>query len=443
MNELPKSVTYVIIGAGVHGLSTAWHLAMELKARGRGDGSDIIVLDKSGPGAGASGIACGCVRNLYMTEPIHALLRHSVDVWTADPVAFGFQQVGYVSVGEGNQVADYERIHHNQNNVGYHSDLYVGREANDFLKALWPDFKTDGIDVALHEHISGYAGTRQAIRGLAQKCADHDVRIISGVAVTDYVIEGGRVTKVVTDQGEIACELVIWGLGAWTPLHWARLGQPERVLCRYADGTEIEKDMWTYWRLLEGEVYYDRPYLTAAGLNPPVLHIEKMNTPVVDENTGHELRDYTYLYFKNGNERMDRAGLQGGTVPVKLGPRATVDPYGHDNDEYQAETDFADYLCAGMAQTMSRFEGIRPNFRERRNGGIGAFTPDNVPVFDWVLPNVYMIADSNHGFKMLGAGKLVSQYLMGESVPDLTPFAFSRYATGRTYGSTNSHSPWV
>jgi glycine/D-amino acid oxidase-like deaminating enzyme len=96
-----------------------------------------------------------------------------------------------------------------------------------------------------------------------------------------------------------------------------------------------------------------------------------------------------------------------------------------------------------MAQTMSRFEGMRSNFRERRNGGIGAFTPDNVPVFDWVLPNVYMIADSNHGFKMLGVGKLLARLLMGEAVPELQPFAFSRYAGGKTFGGSISHSPWV
>ncbi|MFQ5436576.1 MAG: FAD-dependent oxidoreductase, partial [Anaerolineae bacterium] len=104
MTQLPQSAQFVIVGAGVHGLSTAWHLAMELEKRGRGSGNDIIVLDKTGPGAGASGIACGCVRNFYMTEPLHALLRHSVDVWMADPVAFGFQQVGYVSVGEENRI---------------------------------------------------------------------------------------------------------------------------------------------------------------------------------------------------------------------------------------------------------------------------------------------------------------------------------------------------
>ena len=45
---LPKFKKYVVIGAGVHGLSTAWHLAKQLKARGKGSGEDIIVLDKTG-----------------------------------------------------------------------------------------------------------------------------------------------------------------------------------------------------------------------------------------------------------------------------------------------------------------------------------------------------------------------------------------------------------
>jgi glycine/D-amino acid oxidase-like deaminating enzyme len=444
MGKLPESVKYTVVGAGVHGLSAAWHLAMELEARGRGSGQDIVVLDKSGPGAGASGVACGCVRNFYMTEPIHALLRHSVDVWMYDPVAFGFQQVGYVSVGEENQISDYEGIHRSQNAVGYHSDLYVGQDARRYLKNIWPDFNTSGVEVAIFERVSGYAGTEQVIKGLAQKCADHGVRVIGGVEVMDYSLMTGQVKSVVTNHGEINTDLVIWGLGAWTPKHWQMLDQPMTLDCYYPDGDVVkDKDMWTYWRLLEGEVYYDQPYLTADGLNPPVLHVELMNTPVVDEESGRQLRDYTYVYFKNGNERMDQPGLQGGTIPVKIGPEAILDPYGHANDAYQAGTDFADYLCAAMAQTMSRFQGIRPSFHERRNGGIGAFTSDNVPIIDWVLPNVYMIADSNHGFKMLGAGKLVAKQLMGDVVAELKPFGFDRFAKGQTFGSTNSHSPWV
>jgi glycine/D-amino acid oxidase-like deaminating enzyme len=442
MSDLPESAAYVVLGAGIHGLSSAWHLAMELKARGRGSGADVIVLDKTGVGAGASGIACGCVRNLYMTEPLHAILRHSVDVWTYDPVAFGFQQVGYVAAEEGKQLSHFERLHASQSAVGYCSDLHVGQDAKRFLKSIWPDFNTDNIDIALHEKVSGYAGTRQAVRGLAQKCEDHGVRIFSGVEVTGYDVQSGQVKGVVTNKGNIRCDLVIWGLGAWTPKHWDMFNLPRHVECLYPDGTRLVKDMWTYWRLLEGEVYDDRPYVTPQGVNPPILHIETTE-PVVDQDTGQKLGDYLYVYFKNGNERMDRPGLQGGTVPIKIGPDAVTDPYGHANDEYQADPWFADYFCAAMAHTMSRFRGIRPNFRERRNGGIGAFTPDNIPVFDWVAPNVYMIADSNHGFKMTGVGKLVAKYLMGDDVAELKPFRFSRYAEGKTFGASNSHSPWV
>jgi glycine/D-amino acid oxidase-like deaminating enzyme len=442
MNEIPQSVKYVVIGAGIHGLSTGWHLAMELEARGRGSGKDVVVLDKTGVGAGASGIACGCVRNLYVTEPLHAILRHSVDVWTYDPVALGFQQVGYVAVEEEKNIPSYEKIHKSQNAAGYPSDLYVGEDAKRFVKSIWPDFNTSHVAVALHEKISGYAGTRQAVNGLAQKCADHGVRVITGVEVTGYDVQGGQVKAVHTDQGDIKCDLVVWGLGAWTPKHWEMLDGPATMECKYPDGSVATKDMWTYWRLLEGEVYYDQPYLTANGMNPPVLHVET-SEPVLDPDTGNELKDFTYVYFKNGNERMDKPGLQGGTVPVKLGPNATTDPYGHANDDYQADPWFEPYFCAVMGQVMSRFKEHRPSFRHRRNGGIGAFTPDNVPIFDWAAPNVFMIADSNHGFKMTGVGKLVSKYLMGDDVPELKPFALSRYAEGKTFGASSSHSPWV
>ena len=49
---LPRHAKYVVIGAGVHGLSTAWHLAKGLESRGTGTGTDVIVLDKTGVGAG-------------------------------------------------------------------------------------------------------------------------------------------------------------------------------------------------------------------------------------------------------------------------------------------------------------------------------------------------------------------------------------------------------
>ena len=52
--SIPNASKYVIIGAGIHGLSTAYHLALELKKRNLGGGEDILVIDKSGIGSGAS-----------------------------------------------------------------------------------------------------------------------------------------------------------------------------------------------------------------------------------------------------------------------------------------------------------------------------------------------------------------------------------------------------
>jgi glycine/D-amino acid oxidase-like deaminating enzyme len=116
-------------------------------------------------------------------------------------VLLGFQQVGYISCGEENQISDYERIHKSQNAVGYSSDMYVGQEARAFLTGVWPDFKHHTIDVVIHEKLSGYAGTAQAVEGLAELCERHGVNIVSGVEVTGYDVQGGEVKAVETSAG--------------------------------------------------------------------------------------------------------------------------------------------------------------------------------------------------------------------------------------------------
>jgi len=175
-----------------------------------------------------------------------------------------------------------------------------------------------------------------------------------------------------------------------------------------------------------------------------MLHVELMNTEVTTED-GHTFPDqHFYTYVRYAAERLGAPGVQGGTIPIKMGPDAVLDPYGHANDAYQADPWFADYYCATLAYLFERFKGCRKQFKQRRNGGIGAFTPDSVPIFDWVADNAYLIADSNHGYKMIGVGKLVAEHLTtGLPVDALAPFAFTRFAQGRTFGDRNSNCPWV
>lgn len=447
VDALPATAKFVVVGAGIHGMSTAYHLAMALQAAGSGSGRDVVLIDKQGPGAGATGLACGCVRNMYMTGPLHAILRASVEVWESDPVNFGFQQVGYISVGEKNQLDEYVQIHESQNESGFKSDLYVAADAHKFLTNLWPDFKVGSSHVALHEHRSGYAGTHMVMWGLDQKCQQWGVQRVYGPSVTGYETDAaGSVTAVETDKGKVACDQVVVAAGAWTPQHWEWLGGPATLDLHYADGSVASNhDMWTYWRLLEGEVLLPQgvDFRTAQLRDSPVLHVELMDTPVYGSD-GSLIKDHVYTYMRYAAERVGAPGLQGGTIPIPIGPQAEVEPYGHLNDKYQADDWFAEYYTATLEMLFERFEGIGPYFKRRRNGGIGAFTPDNVPIFDRVCDNAYLIADSNHGFKMLGVGKLVSNQLVTDQTPEeLVPFTFDRFASGATFGNTNSNSPWV
>jgi hypothetical protein len=56
--------------------------------------------------------------------------------------------------------------------------------------------------------------------------------------------------------------------------------------------------------------------------------------------------------------------------------------------------------------------------------------------------NAYVIADSNHGYKMIGAGALVARELLGEEQGRLAPFRFGRYQAGQLHPTSNSPFPW-
>ena len=104
--------------------------------------------------------------------------------------------------------------------------------------------------------------------------------------------------------------------------------------------------------------------------------------------------------------------------------------------------DFVRMWTSGLAHCHKRFEGKRPLYRHEPTGGIGAFTPDSFPVFDVFRQNAYVIADSNHGFKMIGVGALVARELLGEQQRLLEPFRFGRYAAGELHPVSHSPFPW-
>jgi methylglutamate dehydrogenase subunit A len=427
-DPVPSSTKVLVIGAGVHGLSTAWHLAQR--------GEQVLVLDKTAVAAGASGIACGVVRNNYFQPAMSELMAACVEIWESDPEALHYHGTGYVALGPPAQEGDLTEVFERQQRIGYPSELHLGDEqVSAHMRSLYPDWRAPGLTVCLHEHAGGFAFNRESMLGLADKARLAGAQIVEGVEVTGFDLDGaGAVTRVFTSAGTIEVEQVVVAVGPWIATLWDLLGLPARLDVHQPDGQVAhDQPMWTYWYLQEGEVAVDpRTFVTAGGSLSAVLHVDS-DQPLLDDDGRTITSESWGVYFKP-----DRASVQGGAQPLRLGHSFEVDPY----PTGSVEEGFPDMWCAALSHCLGRFEGTRALYHQTRSGGAGAFTVDNFPVFDYMRPNVYVIADSNHGYKMIAVGSEVARVLGGEHSTLLSPFRYGRFASGDLHPVSHSPYPW-
>jgi glycine/D-amino acid oxidase-like deaminating enzyme len=443
---IPTHTDYLIIGAGIHGLSTAYHLALDLKAMGKGDGSNILIVDKSAIGAGASGIACGVVRNNYFQPAMRELMAQCVEVWESDAKAYSYHSVGYMQISPDSMFEDVASIAEQQKEIGYESTFIEGEKASmDYMKGIFHDWQAQGITSVLHEKHGGYANNTKALYGLAGKAEAEGVRILTGVEVTGFVSDDGSnaIKEVITSKGNIGCGQLVVAPGPWAKTIWDMLELPRTVDIN-ADG-EIHRDipMWVYWSLQEGTLGVDpEMQKTNDGRMPPVIHVDS-NSPLYSDVDGSLITDEMWgIYYKPD---FHFNGVQGGAAPFKVETdpdKVAVDPYGVDSPEFIVGPEFAHMWTSALAHCQKRFEGQTPKYNDEASGGIGSFTPDSFPVFDTFRDNCYFIADSNHGYKMIGVGKLVAEELVGSKSALLEPFRFSRYIEGKLHPVSNSPFPW-
>lgn len=445
---MTKSTRYLIVGAGIHGLSTATHLARKLKAAGTGSGRDILVIDKSGIAAGASGIACGVVRNNYFQPAMRELMAHSVAHWEANAEAFRYNPVGYLQISADSMREDVGTIYAQQQAIGYESEFIEGAADSDrYMKAMFDDWSAQNITSVLHEKKGGFAHNAPAIYALANMAEAEGVTIQSGITVNALKFANGAgtsVTGVETEKGDINCEFLVVAAGPWARDFWTMAGLPKAISVKGGDGQMHDNlPMWTFWQLEEGVLRVDPDLLrTNDGKLPPVIHVDT-DAPLISDVDGSVLtEDMWGIYYKPDT---NFGGIQGGAMPYPIHKDTddiAIDPYGPSSPEFVASPEFAHMWVSALAHCNSRFKGTMPKYHNEASGGVGCFTPDSFPVFDVFHDNVYMIADSNHGYKMIGVGELVAQEIMGDSSSLLEPFRFSRYTEGKLHPVSNSPYPW-
>ena len=441
--SFPTKYKYVIIGAGIHGLSTAYHLSEELKQKKIGSGKDILVIDKAAIGAGASGIACGVIRNNYFQPAMRELMAHSVALWEEDAEGYGYHPVGYMQISCEPMHADVAEIHKQQQEIGYDSLFIEGeKECLKYMREnIFHDWQAKNITSVLHEKKGGYAHNTKSLYRLADKAEAEGVRILTGVNVTGFKTDKNSVSAVETTKGSIECDYVIVGAGPWAKNFWDMLDLPNEIDIKDNNGKiHMNVKMWTYWCLVEGTLGVSPEYaMNNEGKMPPVIHVDT-DAPLYSSEDGSLITAEMWgIYYKPD---FHFGGVQGGAAPYIVEGEVKVDPYGIDSPDFVVGPEFAHMWTSALAHCQKRYEDKYQYYKNDPSGGIGAFTPDNFPIFDTMKDNCYMILDSNHGYKMIGVGKLVAKEILGEEQNLLKPFRFERYAKGQLHPVSNSPFPW-
>ncbi|GHJ11338.1 FAD-dependent oxidoreductase [Micromonospora humidisoli] len=207
---LPSSAQVVIIGGGIIGVSTAYHLA----AAGV---RNVVLLDMGPLGGGSTGRAAGGIRTQFSDRLNIDLAMRSMEILKSFPQRFNqeidLQQVGYLFLlDSADTVADFERHLRLQNDLGLPNRMVSPAEA----QQLSPYIVTDGLLAASYSPHDGYCTPESVVLGFATAARRHGAQLIPHCAVTGIETDGTTISAVRTEAGTIRTDTVICAAGAWS-----------------------------------------------------------------------------------------------------------------------------------------------------------------------------------------------------------------------------------
>jgi len=209
MPPLPGHTRIVIIGGGIIGCSTAYHLARDHKA-------EVVLLEQGSLTSGSTWHAAGLVGQLRSSASITKVLKYSVDLYkrlaTETGLETGWKMTGCLRLATTpDRWTEYQRLATTARSFGMEMELISAAE----VKRMWPLMDTSDLIGASWLPTDGQASPSDITQSLAKGARMHGATLIEGVRVTGFRMEGRRIVVVQTDHGEIACETVVNCAGLW------------------------------------------------------------------------------------------------------------------------------------------------------------------------------------------------------------------------------------
>ena len=208
--SFPTQAEIIVIGGGVVGCSTAYHLA-------KFGAKDVLLLERKKLTSGSTFHAAGLVGQLRTSANITRLLKQSVEIYRTLEAETG-QATGWKMNGGLRLACNEERLTEikrqatTARSFGLDMHLLTPSEA----KRLWPLMDVSDVVGAAYLPTDGQANPSDITLSLAKGARQRGVRIIEDVEVTDIVLKEGRAAGVITDQGEIACDTIVVCAGQWS-----------------------------------------------------------------------------------------------------------------------------------------------------------------------------------------------------------------------------------
>lgn len=206
---LPSHARIVVIGGGIIGCSTAYHLARDHKA-------EVVLLEQGRLTSGSTWHAAGLVGQLRSSASITRVLKYSVDLYKGLAAETGLE-TGWKMTGclrlatNADRWTEYKRLATTARSFGMEMHLVSPAE----VKRMWPLMEVSDLVGASWLPTDGQASPSDITQSLARGARMHGAKIVEGVRVTGFGMAGGRITSVKTSAGEIACETVVNCAGQW------------------------------------------------------------------------------------------------------------------------------------------------------------------------------------------------------------------------------------
>ncbi|MCH8984689.1 MAG: FAD-dependent oxidoreductase [Acidobacteria bacterium] len=210
MDGFPTRARVVIVGGGVIGSSVAYHLT-------KIGWSDVVVLERHQLTSGTTWHAAGLVVSGGMTtETLAWMAKYSRDLFEVleeeTGLSTGFRPVGYLQTA-----SRPERAHKLRREADFMRLMGIEREevSPQEVADIWPQLDASEVIAGFYTANEGRADPVNVAMSLAKGARLLGAKVFEGVTVTGITRVEGRVTGVVTDQGDIEAEYVVNCAGMW------------------------------------------------------------------------------------------------------------------------------------------------------------------------------------------------------------------------------------